>query len=503
VNENLQPLLDALRSADAERAEAMLRDDPSLLQAQDSYGTTPLHVVVGEERPAAERERCLRLLLSLGADASAVNHNGHTPLRSAVWFGDEVAAATFREHQASLYGTRPVWRPPPEIVGRVQRLLSQAWNGPVTLGDCYQLRGDRVLRFDVVAAPDVEGAPTPASVVVKQARRDEEHPYDPDSTDLRHGPWGFFADWAGTQFFASLPGSGEYGSRFYAGDREAGLLVLEDLGDGEALVDRLMGDDPRRAEEGLRMLAECVGRMHAETIGRQERYQEYRDALGPRGRHSSIWHRLEESRERLLKGFEAIGVTPAAGFDEEYARLAAAMDDPGPFLAYVHGDPCPDNCRIVEGRLRLFDFETSGFKHAMLDAVYGRIAFPSCWCVNRLPPHVAPMMEAAYRAALLPGCPAAADDARFHQELVHCCAAWLIINGTWMLDEVHRDDFRWGISTWRQRVLVRLDALADATEEFDHLPAMGATARLCTRRLRQIWPEDADAMPLYPAYRLA
>ena len=36
--------------------------------------------------------------------------------------------------------------------------------------------------------------------------------------------------------------------------------MIEDLGDGEALVDRLMGDDPRRAEEGLRLLAQCLGK---------------------------------------------------------------------------------------------------------------------------------------------------------------------------------------------------------------------------------------------------
>src|SRR5207249_2462035 len=110
------------------------------------------------------------------------------------------------------------------------------------------------------------------------------------------------------------------------------------------------------------------------------------------------------------------------------------------------------------------------------------------------------MMETAYRAELVQGCPAAEDEERFHRELVHCCAWWLIQNGIWMLDNAHGDDRRWGISTWRQRVLVRLDALADTTEEFNHLRAMGETARRCTRRLREIWPEDADAMPLYPAF---
>jgi hypothetical protein len=337
-------------------------------------------------------------------------------------------------------------------------------------------------------------------VVVKQARRSEDSPYDPEATERWNGSWGLFSDWAGTQLFSSLPNSGEYALRFYGGDREAGVIVIEDLGDGEALVDRLMGDDPRRAEEGLRLLAECLGRMHADTIGHEERYQAFRDALGPRP-GSPRPGPLEGLRSELERGFQALGIEPSPGFDEDFARVAAAWADPEPFLAYVHGDPCPDNCRIVDGRLRLLDFETGGFRHAMMDAVYGRIIFPTCWCANRLPPHAAPMMEAAYRAELARSCPAVEDDKRFRQELLHACASWLLCSGTWMLEKSLAADHQWGISSWRQRVLVRLDAMADSAEQFDYLLAMGATARRCTARLRELWPAEADAMPLYPAFR--
>jgi hypothetical protein len=493
------PLGVAVEGGQKEIAELLLEHgaDPNLA---NGYGNTPLHHAVESGRTAEEIAASLRLLLASGADLGAPNHNGHTPLRTAIWIGERPAVRLLAEQSAPMYRPRPTWEAPGAIVHRVGRILSQAWSGPVVLGDGYQLRGDRVLRFDIAAAPPVNDGPTPASVVVKQAQRNAERPYDPDTADKPNGAWGLFEDWAGTRLFASLPNSGDYAIRFYGGDREAGVIVIEDLGDGEALVDRLMGDDPKRAEEGLRMLAESVGKMHAATVGLQDRYWEYRDALGPRvhgrGRQLHDGH-----REDLLRGFAAIGVEPAAGFEKEFQQLAAAMADPGPFLAYVHGDPCPDNCRIVDGKLRLFDFETSGFHHAMLDAVYGRIAFPTCWCVNRLPAHIAPMMEAAYRSELVKGCPAAADDRRFQQELVHCCACWLIQNGIWMLEKATQDDRRWGISTWRQRVLLRLDALADATEEFDYLCAMGATARRCTKRLREIWPEEADQMPLYPAFR--
>jgi hypothetical protein len=357
-----------------------------------------------------------------------------------------------------------------------------------------------VLRFDVAAAPERDGRPAPTSVVVKRATASPERSYDPDGASEWNPAWSLFAEWAGIQLLSTRPGVGDYAVRLYGGDREAGILISEDVGDGEALVDRLLGDEQGRAEEGLVMLARSLGQMHAETLGQRERFREFRDALGPRV-PPQRWHDLRQHRERLRQGFDAVGVAPAPGFDTEFEEVARSVDDPGPFLAYIHGDPCPDNCRLRDGRLRLFDFVTGGFHHALSDAVYGRIPFPTCWCVNRLPPHVAPMMEAAYRAQLVRGCPEAANDALFNRELVRVSAAWLIFSRTRWLDGAHREDWRWGISTWRQRVLVRLDALAATTEEFGCLPAMGETARRSARALRAIWPPEADAMPFYPAFR--
>jgi hypothetical protein len=137
----------------------------------------------------------------------------------------------------------------------------------------------------------------------------------------------------------------------------------------------------------------------------------------------------------------------------------------------------------------------------LLDAVYGRLCFPTCYYANRLPNHIALLMEAAYRAQLVRRCPPATDDARFSREIVHACAYWLISNGNWMLASAYQDDRQWGISTWRQRVLLRLELIANTTTEFNYFGAMGETARICLARLREIWPPDVHNMPYYPAFR--
>ena len=65
------------------------------------------------------------------------------------------------------------------------------------------------------------------------------------------------------------------------------------------------------------------------------------------------------------------------------------MRDPGPWLALVHGDPCPDNVLLTPQGAALLDFEFAAPGHALLDAAYWRMGFPTCWCAGRVPDAVA------------------------------------------------------------------------------------------------------------------
>lgn len=111
----------------------------------------------------------------------------------------------------------------------------------------------------------------------------------------------------------------------------------------------------------------------------------------------------------------AEGVAVPDGFEAEVKEMAGALDNPGSFLAFAPGDTCPDNNRLGgEGQyLRFFDFEFSGFLHALLDATYFHLPFPTCWCVNRLQDVLVERMTNAYRRELIAGCPEAAHDELF------------------------------------------------------------------------------------------
>ncbi len=383
------------------------------------------------------------------------------------------------------------------MIDVIEKLLSERFEGEVRLGPAEDIRSSnrsKVCRFHVLDGPQR----APRSVIVKQAVAMNGEVYDPD---LPGGPAArFFNEWAGLQFLTEISGGDSPAPRLYGGDRDHGLLAIEDLGASRGLDQFLLGNDPAQAETMLIAYAAVVGRMHALTMGKQAEFELLRDKLGPRhsGQRDDAGNRLAT----LLRNMgQVVGVEPTLGIDEELRIVTRNMTEPGPFLAYIHRDPCPDNNLIKDKGMMLIDFESGGFGHALQDGIYGRIHFPTCWCVNRLPEHIPPRMEAAYRAELIKGRPETpefVDDAQFYRAVVEACAACVIIshNALSLLK-----DGRWGISTMRQRALLRFDIFWKMTEEYDHLKAVGATVRAMAKKLRAQWPAEADEMPYYQAFR--
>lgn len=386
-----------------------------------------------------------------------------------------------------------------------EAVLAGALGATVRLAPGTNLSGrDHVFRFEVLDGPG--GAP--ASVIVKRSR-DWGGTYDPGSTDPRNPAWGLLDDWASLQFLNEVAGDASLAPRFIGGDSQIGLLAIEDLGTGDRPDELLLGNDAAVAEQAMIDLAATLGTLHARTIGKQADFDRIRDGLGRRKppEHDPV----ADLGPAVKATIDVFGLTTPAGLDDELQALTAALQQPGPFLAYTHGDPCPDNWLRVDGRLRLLDFERAKYRHALLDGVYGRIHFPTCWCVNRSPAYLPPLMEAAYRAELQKGCPEATDDALFGRAVVAACAFWVIDMCQWIVQRrvwyeppaPMEHDREWGIATIRQRALVRSDILARTTQEFGYLEAIGTTFAEIATKLRAIWPVEADAMPLYPAFREA
>jgi len=392
--------------------------------------------------------------------------------------------------------------PPDQLLAQealtwAERLVSKALSAETKISAGEQLQDGlraQVYRFHLRE----RSSQLPASVIVKQVKTTARAPYDPDRAAVP--AWTLFNEWASLQFLNELAPAARFGPRFYGGDRTLGLLVIEDLGAGTRLDQYLLGSDPAAAEAALVEFAAIHGRLHAATIGHEAAFTRLRAALGP--------VRLADeanSHERLVAAFyqaaELLGVTPAPGVEQELQQMLAALEHPGPFRAFVQGDSCPDNCLFIDNTTRLLDFEGGGFSHALKTGVYGRMHFPTCWCVYRLPAALPLRMEAAYREALVPGCPSAGDDTCFYQAVAETCVFWLL---RWFqmnsLQRILAEDRLVIAATDRQRHLLRAEVVAQTTGEAGHLEALGATIGAMAARMRALWPETEE-MPLYPAFR--
>jgi hypothetical protein len=380
------------------------------------------------------------------------------------------------------------------VLDAAERLLSQQIARDVRLGSATRL-SDEERRNLLLRAQVTSGGP-PASVIIKKVVVEAYNPDDLDSWDTRR----FFSDWAGAAFLSAGHDQPD-APRFYGGDYAAGFFVLEDLGEQRSLVEALLEEDARAAERALVAFSTSLGRLHAATASQLPRFDALLRSINPKfGVFTRAATGIDDRMQQLHGLLEGLGVRTAAGFARDLDEVAGAIQDPGPFLSYIHGDPCPDNVLWNGAELRLIDFEFGGFGHALMDGAYGRMMFPTCWCANRLPDEVVVKMEAAHRTALINGCPEAQDDRLFDAALVRVCGYWLLTTLVRSLSRASEEDRTWGIATLRQRVVARLEAFRAMSNASDQLPALHDAATRLLDVLRRSWP-DVPALPLYPAFR--
>ena len=383
-----------------------------------------------------------------------------------------------------------------ETVTIAENVLCKAFDGDVRLKMETEFDTDQatVLRCRVVKG----SAGVPQSVIVKKVLTTdgtEFHPNSPDEMVPR-----FFNDWAGLEFLSEVLDGDSPAAQFYGGNREKGIMVIEDLGDGRNFYGSLRGESSTAATAELIKLARALGKMHALTIHKKAVYDSIRDRLGSRDKPPSMtseWQRLMKKLDEICG---RVGVKSHRGTKTEMKTVAAFSAAPGPFLAYTHGDPIPMNALPVGNDRKLFDFEFGEFRHALRDGIYGRVCFPTWYHINRVPDNVVQEMETAYRAELAKGCPEAADDTLFFRSVVEACAYWAIHSRLNFIAKVWEKDYKWGISTQRQILLLCFDIFGQASEEFGHLEVLGATVRDIAAKLRERWT-DLEEMPYYPAFR--
>lgn len=203
---------------------------------------------------------------------------------------------------------------------------------------------------------------------------------------------------------------------------------------------------------------------------------------------------------------KVLQVTPASGTDDDLRATLAALDGAGPFRAFTNGGagPAAIRCGGERPAIKLTGFDFAAYGHALIEATYRRVHAPPAWWTQRVPEEVTRRQEAVYRAELVRGCPEAADDRLFYRAVAEGCAFWALVLCRHCFPQVLVDSDtadRQTVALMRQRIVVRSDILARTTAERLELAKLGATFGALAAKLRMLWPAEADAMPLYPAFR--
>lgn len=402
----------------------------------------------------------------------------------------------------------------PEFIAKIAgRILSDHFGEEICLcpEKIFSTWGSIVVRCRVIGQPSA----IPHTLIVKKAREDRVK-YDPDSSSVPNAAHAIFNDWAAIRFLNQISSDPPLSPSSYGGSREFGLIVLEDLGDGDApnTADALHGREPALAEALLVDHASLIGRLHAATIGRAAEYRRIRGELGPWPQPKKLYQdpwsdarrepieesEIEEAIRIYRNGFETIGINPRSGVEDEIALVTAEVErDPGPFLAFCKGDQDGAGDYIRCGaQPRLFDFGVGGYRHALIEGMPGRMTWGSAMCIPR---RILPLMQRGYQLQLGQGCWEAIDQALFHRELVKAGARWNIFHLVHRLPEALERDRQRGPTTLRQQIMAWIEAFADLSEEYGQLPALGHSAREMRARLCELWPAETHSLPFYPAFQ--
>ncbi len=415
-----------------------------------------------------------------------------------------------------------------QIQHQAEQILTHHAGSPVSLRFSEFIRTPSVCRLRVRASPIELGE----SLIMKGIRYFEDRPGG--ETRYPAPQWMFFNDWAGLQFLQQEALEALVVPRLYASCHQPALLLMQDLKPFAHLGTFLQGRDAQQAAEALMQWGATLGKLHASTIGdgKQMAFNTLREALTPRAaswgwvppwqRASDIYdHLISSVPARVLKqGFEsfqwmlwtlrqtceALSLPCTMQTETELAEVIQALRSPGPFLAYTHGDPCSENCLFTKQGLKFVDFENGAYRHALFDAVYPRMGFPTCWNGKPIPQAVVEQTEHHYRTTLTAGCPEAADDRLFAQALVHACTYWTLLSCQFdALRRLTTHDPSFCSSdrqtTMQRRILFRFERLAQTTAETGYLECLGDLFQTMSTVLRKRWPVQAHQFPFYPAFK--
>ena len=372
--------------------------------------------------------------------------------------------------------------------------LAHSWGTPVAI-DAAENLGEETRRNLILRARATQGGIAPRSVIIKATRAAF---YDRNAADA-YATSGFVKEWAATSYLARHGAAQPFTPTLLAYDLDQGVLVYDDVGASiPSLVGPLLHGTATEAEQALTAYAEALAALHRATVGSRSGHAAILREGFPSSAIPPPAHRWLEDVARSLCDLLGDGLP-----EDEADQVAGHLRQPGDWQVLIHGDPCPDNILLAdEGHAVLLDLEFARPGHALLDAAYWRMGFPTCWCAGTVPAEIMHRVDRAYRVAIGAAVPVMGDDDAFRRESALIDMAWLLGNLAWLLKGALAEDGIWGRIPNRSRILTYLQRAIRSTEEADILPRLRAWAITQQANLRSRWP-DATQLSDFPAFTRA
>ena len=293
---------------------------------------------------------------------------------------------------------------------------------------------------------------------------------------------------------------------YLAGGSEARFLASEDLGTAPSLLDLLLGKDPEAATQGALSFAQSLGLLHAQTFQGEPRTANQANLPHARKPIQERWEQVKASAAQL-------GLPTPQGVDQDIAEIIKTLADTSAYFALSSGDPSVVNCKVINGSVRFFDFETACLRHALVDAAVLHFFYPTGGPAWRLSDGMALQIESVYRTELARVCPAATEDASFCGGIAAAGAAWIILRMARLpLVDAGPDRDTWQLlpPDWsgpiptrsRRRQLVSIiETWISLASRANALGALSTWCERITGALRDRWPEAREELPFYPAFK--
>ncbi len=391
------------------------------------------------------------------------------------------------------------------VCRRAESLLVRSYPGSLRLEVLEQFESSHTVLRCAVHGSAV--GQWPGTVIVKQRT------FNPSGAPQWFDQGVLFSnEWASLDFMAALSGRDSVAPRLYASDRQAGLVVLEDLGAAQTVQDVLYGAGRQAAIDALAAMGKTIGRLQQITYGYEAEFTARQAVLAASTTMSDSSRDCRNNLNELRACMVALGIDMDERFDGALHNLESVIHGPGIFRAFVHNDAGPHNFVFAASGARLLDFEFAGYGHGMLDVVCARLAFPPAFRGRVLPAMVVRQVEERYRAEMAEQLPEISDDDIFAEAISQSCAHWAFskLIGFWKaylqerLEQGEARDTRSGSAPersafFRRQVFTYLRLALAALEEHDQLPELRLALAQIVERLLRIWPET-PLLSSYPTF---